>query len=80
MTDSVNDEIIINSVKDSELIILAYGSMPNKNKQVKQRLDDLLALLKKKRLGKKIRMLTDEEKEKCFHQLSVKVRKQWMSD
>lgn len=78
ITDNVNDEIIINSIKDSELIILAYGSMPKKNKRVKERLDELLELLKKKRLSKKIRTLTDEEKVNCFHPLSVKVRKQWV--
>lgn len=76
-TDSVNDEMIVNSIKDSEFIILAYGSMPKKNKRVKERLDELLGLLKKKRLGKKIRTLTDGEKEKCFHPLSVKVRSEW---
>lgn len=78
MTDSVNDEIIVNSIKDSEFIILAHGSLPGKNKRVKERLDELLKLLKKKRLGKKIRTLTDEEKEKCYHPLSVKVRGQWV--
>lgn len=78
MTDGVNDEIIVNSVKDSEFIILAYGSMPKKNKRVKERLDELLELLKKKRLGKKIRTLTDEEKENCFHPLPVKVRSKWV--
>lgn len=77
MTDSVNDEIIVNSIKDSEFIILAYGSAPKKNRQVKERLDELLDLLKKKRLSKKIRTLTDEEKDNCFHPLSVKVRKNW---
>lgn len=77
MTDSVNDEIIVDSIKDSDFIILAYGSAPKKNKQVKERLDELLALLKKKRLSKKIRTLTDEEKDNCFHPLSVKVRKNW---
>src|SRR5699024_4037575 len=49
-TDNVNDEILVNSIKDSELIILAYGSMPKKSKRVKERLDDVLALLKKKQL------------------------------
>lgn len=77
MTDEVNDEFIVKCVKDSELVILAYGSMPKKNKRVKERLDEVLALLKQKRLGKKIRILTDEEKENCFHPLSVKVRSRW---
>lgn len=77
ITDGVNDEMIVNSIKDSEFIILAYGSMPMKNKRVKERLDELLDLLKKKRFSKKIRTLTDEEKEKCYHPLSIKVRKNW---
>ena len=78
MSDDVNDEIIVNSVKDSELIILAYGSMPKKSKRVRERLEGLLDLLKEKKLDKKIRTLTDEEKVNCFHPLSVKVRKQWI--
>jgi len=77
MSDDVNDEIIVNSVKDSELIILAYGSMPKKSKRVRERLDGLLDLLKQKKLGKKIRTLTDEEKISCYHPLSVKVRTEW---
>src|SRR5690625_6835095 len=78
MTDSVNDEIIVNSIKDSEFIILAYGSMPKKNKQVKERLEEQMDLLKKKRIDKKRRTLTDEGKENCYHPLSVKVRGQWV--
>src|SRR5690625_4549582 len=78
LSDEVNDEIIVNSVKDSELIILAYGSMPKKSKRVRERLDGLLDLLKQKKLDKKIRTLTDEEKVNCYHPLSVKVRKQWV--
>lgn len=77
-TDNVNDEFIVNSAKDSEFIILAYGSMPTKRKQVRERLNDVLTLLDKKRLSKKIRILTDEEKINCYHPLSVKVRKQWI--
>lgn len=77
MSDDVNDEIIVNSVKDSELIILAYGSTPKKSKRVRERLDELLDLLKQKKLGKKIRTLTDEEKINCRHPLSVNVRANW---
>src|SRR5699024_12082165 len=64
MSDDVNDEIIVNSAKDSELIILAYGSMPKKSKRVRERLDELVDLLKQKKLEKKIRTLSDEEKIK----------------
>lgn len=78
MSDDVNDEIIVNSVKDSELIILAYGSMPKKSKRARERLDELVDLLKQKKLEKKIRTLTDEEKINCYHPLSVKVRKHWV--
>src|SRR5690625_7978510 len=49
MTDSVNDEIIVNSIKDSECIILAYVRMPKKTKQVRYRLDALLYLFTTKR-------------------------------
>lgn len=77
MSDDVNDEMIINSVKNSEIIILAYGSMPKKSKRVRERLDELLDLLKQKKLGKKIRTLTDEEKINCRHPLSVKTRLKW---
>ncbi|XJS10173.1 hypothetical protein ACF3NG_08525 [Aerococcaceae bacterium WGS1372] len=52
--------------------------MPTKRKQVRERLNDVLTLLDKKRLSKKIRILTDEEKINCYHPLSVKVRKQWI--
>lgn len=78
MTDEVHDEIIVNSVKDSEIVILAYGSLPKKNKRVRERLEGVLDLLKEKKLDKKIRTLTDEEKVNCYHPLSVKVRKQWV--
>lgn len=78
MSDDVNDEIIVNCVKESEIIILAYGGMPKKSKRVRERLDELVDLLKQKKLEKKIRTLTDEEKNNCYHPLSVKVRKQWV--
>jgi len=78
MSDDVNDEIIVNSVKDSELIILAYGSMPKKSKRVRERLDELVDLLKQKKLEKKIRTLSDEEKINCYHPLAVKARKHWV--
>lgn len=78
MSDDVNDEIIVNSAKDSELIILAYGSMPKKSKRVRERLDELVDLLKQKKLEKKIRTLSDEEKINCYHPLAVKARKHWV--
>ncbi|UUX33269.1 DUF1643 domain-containing protein [Fundicoccus culcitae] len=77
-TNKSNDEQILACCKDSNLIILAYGSLPEKNKQVKQRLKQLLALLKKEDLSEKVKVLTDSNKLKCYHPLSPKVQKNWV--
>ena len=76
-TDNVNDEIIINCIEQSEIVILAHGSMAKKNKRVKERLNEVLTLLESKGLSHKVRQLTDLRKADCFHPLSVKVRKHW---
>lgn len=77
-TDDFNDTCIVECVKDSEMIIFAQGNLPNKNKKVKGRLDDVISKLKKEGLTKKIYKLTDKDKKVCYHPLASKVRKKWI--
>ena len=75
--DDINDTCIINAVKDSEIIIMAYGSAVKKNKKISNRLDEVLKLLKKHRQTKKIRTLTNGESSDSVHPLAPAVRKRW---
>ncbi|SUN80224.1 Uncharacterized protein conserved in bacteria [Streptococcus milleri] len=76
-TNVDNDDHILECVKKSSEIIFAYGSLPLKNKQVAYRLDNLYHLLENNQLDDKIRYLTDEHQEFCFHPLASQVRKKW---
>ena len=76
-SNATNDKYIIECAKKSDIVILAYGSLPSKNKQVKARLDQVLRLLEKEKLMSKVKTLTDENAEKSFHPLSGRVRKKW---
>lgn len=79
-TDDFNDTCIVECAKKSEMIIFAQGNLPNKNKKVKKRLDDVISILKKEGLANKIHKLTDKEKKICYHPLASKVRKKWIID
>lgn len=76
-SNATNDKHILECAKNSGIVILAYGSLPSKNKQVNVRLDHILKLFEKNDLTTKVKVLTDEKKEKCFHPLSARVRKNW---
>ena len=79
-TNKTNDEHILDCCKNSDVVILAYGSLPSKNKQVKQRLDQLLNLLDKDGLMNKTKTLIDPDKKDCCHPLAPKVRSVWTFD
>jgi|SRR5699024_4934335 len=76
-SNATNDKYIIECAKKSDIVILAYGSLPSKNKQVQIRLDQVMKLLEKEKLMSKVKTLTDLKEEKCFHPLSTNVRKNW---
>lgn len=76
-TNATNDKYILECAKNSEIVILAYGSLPSKNKQVQQRLDKVLTLLEKEGLAEVTRVLTDPEKKTCVHPLASKARNNW---
>lgn len=76
-TNSTNEAQIIECAKKSNIVILAYGSLPDKNKKVKQNLENLMAILEREALFDKVKTLSDNRGEKCFHPLSSHVRKEW---
>ena len=80
ITDDYNDTCIVECVKNSEMIIFAHGNLPYKNKEVKERLDDVISILKKEGRESKIHKLTDKEGKICYHPLASKVRKEWIID
>lgn len=77
-SNNLNNSCIIQSVKESEYLVLAYGCTVNKNKFITKRIKELLDLINKEDLTKKIRTLTDDNKIQGFHPLSSKVRKKWI--
>src|SRR5699024_2506642 len=76
-TNATNDKYIVECAKKSDIFILAYGSLPSKNKQVQVRLEQVLKLLETEELISKVKILTDLKEEKPFHPLSAKVRNNW---
>jgi len=76
-TNKTNDEHIIECCKNAKQVILAYGSLPTKNKQVRKRVEQLLELLKEEKLMDKVVTLTTPESDDCCHPLAPKVRNQW---
>ncbi|MEI3610179.1 DUF1643 domain-containing protein [Pseudogracilibacillus sp. SO10305] len=76
-SNATNDKYIIECAKKSDIFILAYGSLPSKNKQVQARLEQVMKLLEEEELISKVKILTDLKEEKCFHPLSANVRNDW---
>lgn len=77
-TNKKNDEYILECCKKSDMVILACGSLPSKNKQVKQRLDQLLSVLEKGDVMNKTKTLVDPVKNKSCHPLAPNVRYNWV--
>lgn len=76
-TNATNDKYIVECAKKSDIVILAYGSLPSKNKLVQTRLNQVMKLLETEELISKVKILTDLKEEKPFHPLSAKVRNDW---
>lgn len=72
-----NDKYIVDSVLNSEKIIIACGSSTSTSKAIASRLFDVINLIVDSDLEDKICYLTDKNKEKNFHPLSSKVRHKW---
>ena len=72
-----NDKNILTCAKKSDNIIIACGSLPKTNKLVQNRLNEIIELLTKNKLKKKILFLTDNNKQDNFHPLAPKVRAKW---
>ncbi|UJF15959.1 DUF1643 domain-containing protein [Jeotgalibaca sp. MA1X17-3] len=77
-TNKTNDEYILECCKKSDVVILAHGSLPSKNKQVKQRLEKILNSLKKDGLMKKTKTLIHPTKKIGCHPLAPNVRNNWL--
>ena len=74
-TNKTNDEIILECMEKSKTVIFAWGSLPDKNKVVRQRVEVLLSKLTTY-LGECF-YLTDNHGEKECHPLSSKLRHSW---
>lgn len=70
-----NDKLILECAKESKQIIFAWGSLPQKNRIVKERVEKLIEKLDKEK--KKCFILSDEQSSKYYHPLTGKVRMKW---
>ncbi|CZQ89024.1 Hypothetical protein Tpal_1082 [Trichococcus palustris] len=75
-TNKTNDEIILGCVEKSKTVIFAWGSLPEKNKVVRQRVEVLLSKLDT--YLDKCYYLTEGEGDKYYHPLSAKIRHEWI--
>ena len=75
-TNKTNDEILLDCVGKSKTVIFAWGSLPDKNKVVKQRVEVLLSKLDS--YLDKCFYLTEGEGGKYYHPLSSKIRYEWI--
>ena len=74
-TNKTNDDTILDCVGKSKAIIFAWGSLPDKNKVVRQRVEVLLTKLAN--YLDKCYYLTEDDGSKYYHPLSSKVRYEW---
>ena len=74
-TNKTNDENILTCVEKSKNVILAWGSLPDKNKIVKQRGEAILSKMAPY-LGK-CAYLSNVQGDKHCHPLSSKVKCEW---
>lgn len=72
-----NDDCILECVKNSELVIIACGSLPQKNKKVEKRFKEIINKIEYNVSESKLCYLTDVERDKCFHPLAPSVREKW---
>lgn len=76
-TNKTNDQYILEYCKQADEIIIAVGSLPSKNKSVKQRLQTIITTLEKEGLLEKTKPLIDPVKKVLCHPLAPKVRNSW---
>lgn len=74
-SNNENDKLILECAKESRQIIFAWGSLPQKNRIVKERVEKLIEKLNKEK--KKCFILSDEQSSKYYHPLTGKVRIKW---
>ena len=74
-TNKTNDDTILDCVGKSKAIIFAWGSLPDKNKVAKQRVEVLVSKMNPY-LGSCFH-LTDANNGRYFHPLSPNVRADW---
>lgn len=74
-TNKVNDDTIFDCVEKSKAIIFAWGSLPDKNKVVRQRVEVLLKKISDNL--SKCYYLVDTNYGKKYHPLSPTVRYSW---
>lgn len=74
--DKETDEVILSQALKCEQIVFAWGSLPQMNKKVSQRVEELVERLQPLKVS--TGYLTDERSESCIHPLSPKVRHQWL--
>lgn len=75
-TNKANDEFILECVEKSKSVIFAWGSLPEKNQVVRQRVEILQSKIDK--YLDKCHYLTDCEGDKYYHPLSAKIRHEWI--
>lgn len=75
-SNKTNDDTILDCVGKSKTVIFAWGSLPHKNKLVRQRVDVLLSKLDT--YFDKCYYLTEGDGDNYCHPLSVKIRYEWI--
>lgn len=76
-SDKYNDDCILECVKNSEIVVIACGSLIYNNKKVRKRYNELEVILKNSKKNVKLVSLTDVNKENIYHPLSPKIRRKW---
>ena len=74
-TNKTNDEIILECTEKSKIVVLAWGSLPSKNKIVRQRVEVLLSKINA-HLSKCFYLVDTDGGKEC-HPLSSKLRHSW---
>ena len=74
-TNKTNDDTILDCVGKSKTVIFAWGSLPDKNKVVRQRVGVFLSKMNPH--SNNYFYLTDAKDGRYFHPLSPKVRADW---
>ncbi len=74
-TDKTNDEHILKTIKESEIVVWGVGNAGKYNKVIQARVDEVIKLIEKHQ--EKIYVLTDGKTNIPRHPLSPHVRLEW---